>query len=116
MRGVAAGAVLAALSIVGSVGASEPSKPAMSVVDRSPIVLRGAGFGARERVLVILRAERVRATRHATATTDGRFLVRFEGIRLTPCTGASILALGARGHSAQLKLALRECPGPILDP
>jgi hypothetical protein len=116
MRGVAASAVLAALSIVGSVGASEPAKPTISVVDRTPIVLRGAGFGARERVLVILRAELLRATQRATATTGGRFLVRFDGIRLTPCTGASIVALGARGHSAQLKLALRECPGPILDP
>jgi hypothetical protein len=108
--------VLAALSIVGSVGASEPAKPSISVVERTPVVLRGAGFGARERVLVIVRAELFRATRRPVATTGGRFLVRFDGIRLAPCTRASIAALGERGHNAQLKLALRECPGPTVEP
>ncbi|HEY9350896.1 MAG TPA: hypothetical protein VIP75_09410 [Acidothermales bacterium] len=116
MRGVAAAAVLAALSIVGSTAANGAAKPTISVVDRTPVVLRGAGFVSRERVLVIVRTELLRVTQRTTATTGGRFLVRFDGIRLAPCTGASIVALGARGHTAQLKLALRECPGPILDP
>jgi hypothetical protein len=114
-RAVVAG-VFAAVAVSVPATAHESAQPSLSVIDRTPIVLRGAGFGARERVLVIVRAEFLRATQRATATTGGRFLVRFDGIRLTPCTGASIVALGARGHSAQLRLALRECPGPILDP
>jgi hypothetical protein len=114
MRGVAAVAVLAALSIVGSVGANEPAKPSISVVDRTPVVLRGAGFGARERVLVTVSSGLLRATQRTTATYRGSFVVRFEAVRL-PCAGATVVATGGRGHQARVKLSLRECPGPALD-
>jgi hypothetical protein len=98
-----------------SVAAQPAVKPAIAVVDRAPVVVRGTGFGSRERVVVTVRSGIVRATQRATATYRGAFVVRFEGIRLGGCT-ASLLATGLRGHVAQLKLGLRECPEPILDP
>ncbi len=51
-----------------------------------------------------------------TATYRGSFVVRFDGVRFTGCTGGTVVATGGRGNVAQLKLSLRECPGPILDP
>ena len=116
MRGVALFTALLAAALMLSAGAQPALKPTIAVVDRTPVVVRGTGFGSRERVVVTVRSGIVRAMQRTTATYRGAFVVRFDGVRLTACTGATLVATGARGHAAQLKLELRECPGPIIDP
>jgi hypothetical protein len=114
---VVAGGILVTLALAaGTAGASRSGTPALTVVERSPVVIRGVGFGRRERVVVTVSAALQRATKRTVATSQGRFVIRFDGMRLSPCTGASIVATGARGHWVRLKFGLRECPGPALEP
>ncbi len=115
MARVAISIVLVALAVAASAAAETAAKPAIAVVDRQPVVIRGTGFGPRERVLVTVSSGLLRATQRTLATYRGSFVVAFSGFRL-PCGGGAVVAIGARGHVAQLKLGLRECPGPILDP
>ena len=116
VRRTVATILLAALGLTGAAAATHQTSPELRIVDRSPVVVRGGGFGARESVLVTVRTGLLRATQRTTATQRGRFVVRVDEIRLTPCAGGAIVATGALGHTARLKLRLRECPGPALDP
>jgi hypothetical protein len=114
MRRIAAAGLLA-VAVVAPASATSAT-PSITLADRAPVVVHGTGFAARERVLVTLRSGFARAEKHARATYRGSFVVRFDAIMLTPCEGAAVVAAGARGHVARLKLRLRECPEPIIDP
>jgi hypothetical protein len=106
----------AALLLVPSAFGRPDARPALTLVDRSPVVVRGTGFIARERVLVTVRSGVLRAWQRASASARGAFVLRFDGLRLTACTGGTLVATGRQGSVAQLKLGLRECPGPVIDP
>jgi hypothetical protein len=108
--------LLAALGLAAAASADPQARPAIAVVDRAPVSVRGTGFGVRERVLVTVKSDLLQVAQRTRATSRGTFVVRFDGVRLSPCTGAALVATGARGHVATLKLSLRECPGPILEP
>jgi hypothetical protein len=95
-------------------GASD-AQPALSIVDGSPLIVRGVEFEARERVVVTVSSEAGSARRLVRSSIRGKFLVRFDAIRLDPCTGATLVAAGLQGDFARLKIGLRECPGPALD-
>ena len=107
---------LAAVTLSASANAESAAKPSIAVVDRAPVVVRGTAFGARERVRVTVSSGLLRVMQRTTATYRGSFVVRFDGVRFTGCTGGTVVATGGRGNVARLKLSLRECPGPILDP
>lgn len=90
--------------------------PGLQVLDRGPLIVRGTGFAPRERVVVTVSVDGERTRRSSIATHRGTFTVRFDGIRLDACTGATLVATGRRSETARLKISLRECPGPVLDP
>jgi hypothetical protein len=90
--------------------------PKLQILDRSPLVVRGTGFASRERVVVTVDVAGERTRRRVIATFRGSFTARFEDIELDACTGATLLATGRRSDIVRLKISLRECPGPTLDP
>jgi hypothetical protein len=108
------GVAVAALTAIGI--AQSATAPKLQLTDRSPLIVRGTAFGSRERVVVTLTTNATRAQRVVRATAIGAFVVQFGDSPLTACTGAGIVAVGGRGSVARLKVSLRECPGPTLDP
>src|SRR5688572_4399124 len=113
VKGVLLTLLTVASLVASGVGAATPdAKPALTVVDRSPLVVRGTAFEPRLRVVVIVSSDAGSARRTARPGLRGAFTVRFDAIRLDPCTGGMLVALGAAGDFARLKIGLRECPGP----
>jgi hypothetical protein len=80
--------------------ASFSDRPALRLVDRTPVVVRGSGFEAGEQVSVALSAG-TRSVRRAQATETGAFLVRF-GVSLGRCARYSVQAFGSAGNRARL--------------
>jgi hypothetical protein len=87
------------------------TRPALRLVDTSPVAFRGTGFKAHERVRVSVYAG-TRATRRATAGLRGGFTVRFAGLNPNPCAGFSAVAVGNEGSRASFKRPPGECPQP----
>lgn len=116
MKAVLVVVVAAAATLAGVAPADTGARPRLQVVDRSPLVVRGTGFTSRERVVVTVTVDGERARRPVIATHRGTFTVRFDDIRLDACTGATLVAAGARSDVVRLKIGLRECPGPTLEP
>jgi hypothetical protein len=86
------------------------------MVDRDPLTVVGTGFKPRERVVVAARGDVAPARALAIASRAGRFRARL-GIAFDPCTGPEVIrAAGVKGSVALLKLSLRECPSPVLEP
>jgi hypothetical protein len=75
-------------------------RPALRLVDRSPVVVRGTGFEAAEHVSVSLSVG-TRSVRRAQATETGTLVVRF-GVSLGRCARYSIQAFGSAGSRARL--------------
>jgi hypothetical protein len=105
-----------AVTLAGVATAQSSSTPRLQVVDRSPLIVHGTGFGLRERVSVTVTVDGERTRQAVIATYRGTFTTRFDDIRLDACTGATLVAAGARGGLARLKISLRECPGLTLEP
>jgi hypothetical protein len=114
--GLAALVGAATMTLAGVAAAQSESIPRLQVVDRSPLIVHGTGFGARERVAVTVTVDSERTRRGVIATFRGTFTARFDEIRLDGCTGATLFAAGRRSEEVRLKIGLRECPGPALDP
>jgi hypothetical protein len=76
------------------------ARPALRLVDRTPVVVRGSGFDAGEQVSVALSAG-TRSLRRAQATEAGTFVVRF-GVSLGRCARYSVQAFGSAGNRARL--------------
>ena len=81
-------------------GSGEPAQqeaPAgratLIVTSMSPLAVSGRGFESGERVAVSTGARR----KTVVATSSGRFVVRFVGLR---CAGATIVAVGSKGSRA----------------
>jgi hypothetical protein len=111
---VLAGAALAPAATL----ASSTATPALRVVDRSPLTIYGTGFKPRERIVVAALEgpgldSRATARVKILAGKRGRFRAQLQAT-FDPCTGpAFIRATGLKGSIVVLKLALRECPGPV---
>ena len=88
-----------ALSATAASG-SFSGRPALRLVDRAPVVVRGSGFDAGEQVSVTLSVG-TRSVRRAQATETGAFLVRF-GVSLGRCARYSVQAFGSGGSRARL--------------
>lgn len=103
MRALAAAAVLAAaLAAAQGVDATQ-SGATLRLLTRAPLAVRGYGFAARERVRLDLRGDAV-AQRRTTTTATGTFVVRFSDVTLTRCDTVRLVAIGASGDRATLKL------------
>lgn len=99
------------LGVPSATGAETLARPSLVLVGESPLVLRGSGFKANERVTVFVQAGK-KWTRRAEATSSGSFAMRFPEA-VSACAGVSAQAFGARGSRARLlPLARRACwPG-----
>lgn len=87
------------------------------VADRSPLVVRGSGFAAGERVAVTVTGAG-RFVRAVTATRAGVIVARWtvDGNAKAGCAALFVRAAGNRGAVATVKVPGIECPQPPQDP
>ena len=118
MAGAALPLLLAvAVGVAGCAGAEErgshePSRrPSISVGSIPPVVVQGAGFEPRERVVVVVRATGWDRTQ-VVASSNGAFTVRFASLDPGACAGLSITAVGNRGSRAEYRHSRGLCPRP----
>lgn len=90
------GCALASAAASGAVA----TNATLRLVDRTPVVIRGAGFAPHERVTVVLAAGS-RSTNRVTANAGGAFIARFK-LALGRCTRYSVQAFGSTGSRARL--------------
>ena len=93
---------------------SAPTKPRLALSVVQPATVRGTHFAALERVRVSFSAGGAASMRTVRTTAAGTFVAPAPAVfTYSPC-GAPLLviAVGARGDRATLKLAQRECPSP----
>jgi hypothetical protein len=101
--------ILAVLAIAAPAAAATTSnhtaasKPKLRVFDGTPVRVTGIGFHPRERVKLTFSADGVwrKALR---ATRAGRFTAVFPDAVVDRCMGYSVLARGASGAMASLKV------------
>jgi hypothetical protein len=74
--------------------------PTLRLVDRTPVVVRGEGFAAKERVTLVLVADR-RVSKRVHAGSAGSFVARFDR-NLGLCTRFSMQAYGSNGSRARM--------------
>ena len=120
VRSVALAAVLG-VALLAAEAAGSASTPRLSLVQRSPVVLKGTGFDAREQVVVTVRAPSLVVRRTVRAGANGRFRAVVRGLSLTGrlrcASGVTIVVKPSRG---QLLLwhppKLPDCASPPLHP
>jgi hypothetical protein len=97
---------------VASASSTSPAaKPALRVVDRTPLLVAGRGFHTGERVRVVVRGEGMRNVRRTRASARGTFRVRFEGVSASGCGGGlDVRAVGGAGSTAVAKIVFPLCP------
>src|SRR3954468_1648625 len=94
-------------SLAAALVATAPAAtPTLALVHRQPLVVRGTHFKAHERVAVRVNAVRVVVRTSAL----GRFLITL-GV-VDRCTGGRVVATGAAGEHAVLRLPPAECAPP----
>ena len=96
---------LCAFGVVGVASASAqlpaPKPASLQFMDTTPVVVRGWGFEARERVSIVLTAGGEVESRMRTATDAGVFRVGFPE-SLGSCERLTVRAWGTRGSRARL--------------
>jgi hypothetical protein len=100
--------LVAGLFVFGAVGAASASaqptasKPAsLQLLDTTPVMVRGSGFEARERVSIVLLGGDDVESRVRTTTDAGVFRARFAE-SLGSCERLTVRAWGSRGSRARL--------------
>jgi hypothetical protein len=96
--GVVLFSMLPLIAVNASAGIS--GGPTLRLVDRTPVVVRGEGFAAKERVTLVLVAER-RMSKKLRAGSTGSFVARFDR-DLGRCTRFSLQAYGSNGSRARM--------------
>jgi hypothetical protein len=91
------------------VGTQVKRVPALRLLDRQPLVLRGSSFLPRELVRVTVTTEGQRTMKRIRATATGTFTANFVPVELDRCSGALVVAAGLRGSQARLKVAQPAC-------
>ncbi|HEY3182774.1 MAG TPA: hypothetical protein VGJ77_08075 [Gaiellaceae bacterium] len=92
------------LMLVVVTGASAVGKARVWLSSQQPLVVRGTGFEARERVSVTVAAGDLSRHRAVSATATGAFVVRFTGTSVDDaCAPVSVRAVGAHGTYATWK-------------
>jgi hypothetical protein len=96
--------LIAALMLAGV--ASAATRPALKLVSANdPMIVKGTGFRAKERVRVTVTITSPAATwrRVATATRRGTFQATIGLVPLGRCGGFNVSATGSKGSQAVLK-------------
>lgn len=106
---IAAAAFAATLAGQSSSPAETPRGPALRLVDRNPVTLKGEHFRSRELVRLSVKTDSGAATRRVRARVSGLFVSEL-GLALDRCSGLYAVAVGARGSRATLKLVEPACP------
>lgn len=89
--------------------------PSLKVVTRTPLVVRGSGFHASERVVVTAMTLTGPRQVNVRATVAGRFVATLR-IPSQPCARAfAVRAVGARGSSATVRVPASACIPPPID-
>jgi hypothetical protein len=109
-------ALVAGAVAIGGHAAAQPqaqasrSHPRLSLAQRSPLKVRGAGFRRHERVRVVARAGAgAPSTRHVKAGRSGTFVVSFPGRPAARCGLLLVRATGSRGSRAAVGVRSPEC-------
>ena len=103
------GAILVGLGATPAVDATT-GRPALRILDRTPVTVTGRGFEDDETVRVRLATQGQVWTRRATAGPAGTFRVRFT-VSLDRCDTFSLQAFGSAGSRARVfaRAALPDC-------
>lgn len=111
MRRTALAVALVAVALGASTtGHSASSRePAMKIIDRTPLTLRGTGFAPAERVRLVVRVPG-RVQKRVTASRRGAFVVAFDKAAYNRCSGLTAFAIGSLGSRARLLLPAPVCP------
>jgi hypothetical protein len=84
--------------------ASGSAHPALRVLDKAPLILRGTGFEPAERVKVTVVTQPAQLVRLTRASRFGKFVVQFDTV-VDACYGArTARAVGRRGSKASIVL------------
>ena len=93
---------IAALAFPAATSASSSTAPSLSLLQRSPLQVRGLHFKARERVVVTAATLKEHTSVTVRTTRRGRFVVRFGDFATDTCAPVAIKAVGAKGDRAKL--------------
>jgi hypothetical protein len=104
-------AIVACLAVAATAGAAVRS-PTLRIANVKPLVVRGSGFHARERVRVVVTSASNRWTRRVTATASGTVAASFGSLPVNRCSLVA-KAFGSGGSRASTKPAEPACPEPI---
>ncbi len=84
------------------------------IVDQSPLVVRGVGFKASERVTVSVAHAKTLFRREAVAGSTGVLMARWTRSMPATCGSTTITAVGSKGTRVTFKSVANDCaPGPI---
>ena len=85
--------------------------PRLHLVTPAPLSVRGLGFVRYESVRVRLLLAGTVMVRRVRASRRGRFVARFAGAAPDRCSGYAVVATGASGSVARLRMPVRPgCP------
>ena len=103
-------------AIAPSLSAAGSLRARVWVADRSPLVVRGSGFAAAERVKVTVTGAG-RFVRAVTASRSGAIVARWTDVPTkASCAALFVTAAGASGTVVTAKVAGIECPQPPSSP
>jgi hypothetical protein len=97
-------------AIVGTAGAREAAKPRLLLLDSDPVMFRGVGFEASERVQLTATDGDHAVRRAATSSSNGTFTMLVPGVDANDCEGFSAIATGNKSSRAYYKRAPGQCP------
>jgi hypothetical protein len=82
------------------------ASPALRLLSRHPVTIRGRSFHPGERVRLRLNVPSTgtRRLKTGSAGATGTFTVAFRGLAVGKCTAFSVTAIGATGSRASLKI------------
>jgi hypothetical protein len=84
----------------------------VAIIDESPLVVRGTGFEAAERVTVTVTHGKVIFRRAAVANAAGVVIARWRTSLPTSCAPTFVLAVGSEGSRATYRIVVNDCAQP----
>src|SRR4051812_8718905 len=102
--------VTALLSV--QTAAATQQRTRIFIADESPLVVRGTGFKALERVTVTVTHGKAVFRRAATASSTGVVVARWKVSMPTTCASTFVLAVGSQGSRATYKTVANDCAQP----
>ena len=75
--------------------AAPATKPAVKLVDASPVVIVGSGYTAGAKFYVTYRSGATHVRRNVVASLAGRYRIVLEGVTFERCRGLQLTAPGA---------------------